>query len=117
MASRSLNRNATASLRDWRAFTLNKVWCAARRAKEIQSTNNGIEKEEQKMIANEESLSRKSETASEEVMLLEKSCAPTLRDLFAAAKDQFLTLPVEPDSTLSDFSRTGCQRYTPDNDN
>jgi len=54
-----------------------------------------------KMTVNEENPAPIHETAPEEEALFEKSSAPTIRDLRAAAKDLFTTAEAEvrPDST------------------
>ena len=51
------------------------------------------------MTVNEENPTPIHETAPEEEALLERSSAPTVRDLRAAAKDVFTTDEEEPDST------------------
>jgi len=51
------------------------------------------------MIANEENPALIQEDTPEEEALLERSSAPTVRDLRAAAKDLFKTAEAEPDST------------------
>jgi hypothetical protein len=51
------------------------------------------------MIANEESPASIPEATPEEETLLERSNAPTVRDLRAAAKGLFKTTEAEPDST------------------
>jgi hypothetical protein len=51
------------------------------------------------MIANEENPASIPEATPEEETLLERSSAPTVRDLRAAAKDLFKTTGAEPDST------------------
>ena len=51
------------------------------------------------MIANEENPALIQEDTPEEEALLERSSAPTVRDLRAAAKDLFKTTEAEPDST------------------
>jgi hypothetical protein len=56
------------------------------------------------MIANEDNSAWIDEATPEEKALLERSSAPTLLDLPAAAIDLFTTIAVEPDSTLSDLS-------------
>lgn len=54
------------------------------------------------MIANEKNPAPVSEATPEEETLLERSSAPTLRDLGAAAKDLFTTTEAEPDPTPPD---------------
>ncbi len=51
------------------------------------------------MIANEENPASIPEATPEEEALLERSSAPTVRDLRGAAKDLFTNIGVEPDST------------------
>ena len=51
------------------------------------------------MIANEENPALIQEDTPEEEALLERSSAPTVRDLRAAAKDLFKTTEAESDST------------------
>jgi hypothetical protein len=51
------------------------------------------------MIANEKTHAPIHEAMSEEEALLERSSAPTLRDLLEAAKDLFTTIEAEPGST------------------
>lgn len=51
------------------------------------------------MIANEENRASIPEATPEEETLSERSSAPTVRDLRAAAKDLFKTTEAEPDST------------------
>lgn len=50
------------------------------------------------MISNEENLAPIHEAMPEEEALLERSSAPTLRDLRDVAKDLFTTIEAEPDS-------------------
>jgi hypothetical protein len=61
----------------------------------------GKETEEVKkrMIANKENPAQISEAAPEEETLLERSIAPTVRDLSVAAKDLLKTIEAEADST------------------
>jgi hypothetical protein len=54
------------------------------------------------MIANEETPAPNHEATPEEEELLERSSAPTVRDLRAAAKDLFMTIEAETDSTSPD---------------
>jgi hypothetical protein len=54
------------------------------------------------MIANEERPALVSETTPEVEALVERSSAPTLRDLRAEAKDLFTNIEAETDSTLPD---------------
>jgi len=54
------------------------------------------------MIANEERPALVSEATPEEEALLERSSAPTLRDLRAGAKDLFTNIEAETDSTSPD---------------
>jgi len=54
------------------------------------------------MTVNEETPSLINEVTTEEEELLERSSAPIVRDLRAAAKDLFKTTEAEPDSTPSD---------------
>jgi hypothetical protein len=54
------------------------------------------------MIVNEENPALTHEAAPEEEALLERSSAPTLRDLRGAAKDLFMTIESEPDPVSSD---------------
>jgi hypothetical protein len=49
------------------------------------------------MIANKENPEPIHEGAPEEDTLLERSSAPTLRDLRGAAEDLFMTIEAEPD--------------------
>jgi len=51
------------------------------------------------MIANKENPELIQEDTPEEEALLERSSAPTVHDLRAAAKDLFKTAEAEPDST------------------
>jgi hypothetical protein len=51
------------------------------------------------MIANEENPALIQEGAPEEEAFLERSSAPTVRDLRAAAKDLLTIIEAEPDST------------------
>ena len=51
------------------------------------------------MIANEQNPAPIQEGAPEEEALLERSSAPTVRDLRAAAKDLLTIIEAEPDST------------------
>ncbi len=51
-----------------------------------------------RMIADKENPAPVSEATPEEEELLERSSAPTLRDLRAAAKDLFTTIEAEPAS-------------------
>jgi hypothetical protein len=51
------------------------------------------------MIASEENPTPNHEATPEEEALLERSSAPTVRDLRAAAKDLFKPAEVEPDLT------------------
>lgn len=51
------------------------------------------------MTVNEENPAPIHETASEEKALMERSSAPTVRDLREAAKDLFTTTEEESDST------------------
>ena len=51
------------------------------------------------MIANEETHAPIHEASSEEEALLERSSAPTLRDLRGAAEDMSKTMESEPDPT------------------
>jgi len=51
------------------------------------------------MIANEENPALIQEDTTEEEALLERSSAPTVRDLRAAAKDLLTIIKAEPDST------------------
>ena len=51
------------------------------------------------MIANGENPTPVSKAAPEEEALLERSIAPTVRDLRSAAKDLCLPIEAEPDST------------------
>ena len=53
------------------------------------------------MIANEDRAARTGEKTPEEESLLERSTAPTLRDLRAAAKELFAMIAMKPDSALS----------------
>ena len=52
-----------------------------------------------RMTVNEETPPLINEVTPEEEELLERSSAPTVRDLRAAAKDLFKTAEAEPDST------------------
>ena len=54
------------------------------------------------MIANEETPALASEATPEEEALLERSRAPTLRDLRAGAKDLITNIEAETDSTSPD---------------
>jgi hypothetical protein len=56
------------------------------------------------MIANEEDPAPNHEGTPKEAGLLERSSAPTVRDLRAAAKDLFTTVESEADSTSPDDS-------------
>jgi len=51
------------------------------------------------MIANEENPALIQEDTTEEEALLERSSAPTVRDLRAAAKELLTVIEAEPDST------------------
>jgi hypothetical protein len=51
------------------------------------------------MIANKDNPAPIHEATPEEEALLERSSAPTVRDLRAAAKDLFKTTEAKPDST------------------
>jgi hypothetical protein len=66
------------------------------------------------MIAHEENSARVGQTKPEEEALLERSGAPTLRDLRAAAKNLFATIILEADSPLSDLTPANCRRSRPD---
>lgn len=55
------------------------------------------------MIANEENQAPIHEATPEEEALLERSSAPTERDLRAAAKDLFKTTEAESDSTPPNY--------------
>lgn len=70
------------------------------------------------MIANKDNAAQVYELTPEEKALLERSVAPTLRNLRTAATDMFLTIIIirEPDSTLSDLMRASNWRQTPNND-
>jgi len=54
------------------------------------------------MIAIEEPRATIQEAVAEEDALMERSSAPTLRDLREAAKDLFTTIEAEPGSTSPD---------------
>ena len=68
------------------------------------ATNSANTGERQRMIPNEEKSAQVYETKIEEEGLLERSIAPTLRDLRAAAKDLLIIPLAEPDSTLPNVS-------------
>ncbi|MGH9754117.1 MAG: hypothetical protein ACREA2_15170 [Blastocatellia bacterium] len=54
-------------------------------------------KMKKRMIADKENPAPVSEDTPEEEALLERSSAPTLRDLREAAKDRFMTTEAEPE--------------------
>ena len=68
------------------------------------------------MIAQDENLARANQTKSEEEALLDRSGAPTLRDLRAAAQTLFAAIILEADSPLSDLTQANCRRGTSDTD-
>jgi len=58
------------------------------------------------MLANEAEAARIHETTAEEAALLEKSRAPTLRDLHLAVTDPITMLALEQDSGTTDQAQT-----------
>ena len=68
------------------------------------------------MIANDDNSARIYKITEEEEALLERSSAPTLRDLRAAPKEQFSAIAVEPDLTSSSISGPSSLYDDQDND-
>ncbi|HMV50070.1 MAG TPA: hypothetical protein PLD20_33950 [Blastocatellia bacterium] len=60
------------------------------------------------MIADPKTTARSEEEALEPDTSSERSSAPTLRDLQAAAKKLFAVLMTEPDSVLAEIINTDC---------
>ena len=58
------------------------------------------------MIANEANAARIHELTAEEAALLEKSCAPTLRDLPVTINDLIKMFALEPGSSTTEQAQT-----------
>lgn len=69
------------------------------------------------MNANPEITAQMPERKPEQDALVEKSTAPTLRDLRSAAKNLFTTLLAEPDSVLAEIVRADCRPCLPESNN
>jgi hypothetical protein len=85
-----------------RALTPALRLCIARHADQSQrlfSARPRHEVKKKRMTANEETPAPINEATPEEEELLERSSAPTVRDLRAAAKDLLTIIEAEPDST------------------